>query len=130
MEPLHSHIHAEKRIDIQIIQRQSAQPLLVRAEQITPRGVVLHCTPDQVDAIHSIGEDQDQQPRYESMMLRIALSFCSGEMVEISSEAQIQSVRRVSQKNFEIKMCFRNMIQDGYRHISRYLVEGQQSQSA
>lgn len=130
MEPLRTSLNTKKGLDVSIIQSQDVQPLQVRGGQITPRGVVLHCTPDQVGDLHSMGEEHDQQLRYESMMLRINLCFKTGEVVSINSEAQIHSIRRVSQKEFEVEMCFQDMMQDGYRQISRYLVDGQQPQSA
>lgn len=128
MRPLEATGNTDKRIEVQILQRAADAPLEVTGDKITPRGIVIHCTPDQVCLIHSMGEDQ--QIKYESMMLRMELCFCSGEVVPLSSEAQIQSIRRISQKEYQIEMCFQNMVQDGYRQISRYMTDGHEAQNA
>ncbi len=123
MEPLRTMTNPESGIDVSILQGQAAQPIAVRCTHITPRGVVLHCSPDQVQAIHSLGDDQEYQVKYESKHLKIQLRFSDGDAVDICSEAQIHSIRRVSQKEFEVEMCFQNMMQDGYRHISRFIAQ-------
>lgn len=128
MRPLETIGQANKRLDVQLFQRAEDIPLALRGSKITPRGIVLHCTPDQVCSIHAMGEDQ--QIKYESMLLGITLNFGSGEVVALSTEAQVQSIRRISQKEYQIEMCFQSMVQDGYRQISRYMADDQQAQNA
>ncbi len=91
--------------------------------QISPRGIVVTCSQEQLRNLHQMGDDQ--QAKYDSMRIEVRLNFNSGEQVTLESDARIQSIRRASQLEYEISMSFLNMMQDGYRHIARYLRERQ-----
>ena len=116
----------EKHIEVELVKAPGEPPLKVYGGHITPRGVVLQCTPEQVSVVHDLG---DQQAKFESMGIRIQLVFGTGEIAHLSSDAQIQNIRRVSQKEYDVEIAFHNMMADGYRHISRYLVSGQQPEN-
>lgn len=94
--------------------------------QITPRGVCVSCKENEITALH--GSDSfESQPKFPVLLLAVELGFSDGEVVQLESQAQIQSIRRVSQQEFEVYMSFNNMVQDGYRHISRYVVDSNNS---
>jgi len=92
--------------------------------QITPRGVCGLCSEDVIAALHASG-DVESQPKFQTLLLNLELGFNDGEIVQLETEAQIQSIRRVSQSEFEVYMAFNNMMQDGYRHIARYIVDSE-----
>lgn len=94
----------------------------MEGSQITPRGVCAYCTEEEVALLHS-RPDGDSVPKFQTLLLDLELGFHSGEVVQLESEAQVQSVRRVSQKQFEVYMGFNQMIADGYRHIARYIAD-------
>jgi len=123
MEPLRTMTTSQTGIDVSIQQGSMPEAIAVHCSQITPRGVILHCSPEQVQAIHSLGDDPEQQVKFESKQLNIQLRFICGDVVDLNSEAQIHSIRRISQKEFEVEMCFQNMMQDGYRQISRFVAQ-------
>lgn len=90
--------------------------------QITPRGVCVSCTEEEITSLHG-SSSFETQPKFPVLMISLGLYFVSGEVVELETQAQIQSIRRVSQQEFEVHMGFNDMVQDGYRHIARYIVE-------
>jgi hypothetical protein len=92
--------------------------------QITPRGVIACCTEEQISHLHT-SENDVSQPKFQTLLLNLELGFKSGEVIQLETEAQVQSIRRVSQTEFEVYMAFNNMIQDGYRHIARYIVDAE-----
>ena len=89
---------------------------------ITPRGVCVSCSEDQITALHG-SSSFENQPKFPILLIAVELGFSNGEVVQLETQAQIQSIRRVSQKEFEVYMGFNNMMQDGYRHIARYIVD-------
>jgi hypothetical protein len=90
--------------------------------QITPRGVCVSCTEEEITSLHG-SSSFEAQPKFPILMISLGLYFVSGEVIELETQAQIQSIRRVSQQEFEVHMGFNDMVQDGYRHIARYIVE-------
>lgn len=87
---------------------------------ISPRGMSTHCSSEQIALLHNI-EDDGCQSRYQQLLVVLNLNFKSCEMIQLETSAQIQSIRRISQTEFEVNMGFTGMVQDGYRHISRYM---------
>jgi len=94
----------------------------LKGRQITPRGISANCFTDNIALLHS-SETGEGQAKFQTLLLNIELGFSNGEVVQLETSAQIQSIRRVSQQEFEINMYFINMMQDGYRHIARYIVD-------
>ncbi|GAA6133567.1 hypothetical protein NBRC116188_03560 [Oceaniserpentilla sp. 4NH20-0058] len=90
--------------------------------QITPRGVCVSCSDSEITALHG-SNNFESQPKFPVLLISLDLEFCSGELIQLETQAQIQSIRRVSQQEFEVYMSFNNMAQDGYRHIARYIVD-------
>ncbi len=90
--------------------------------QISPRGVCAVCSDVHIAQLHS-KDHTEGQPRFQSLLLTLELGFSGGERVQLETAAKIQSIRRVSQQEFEVFMGFSGMVQDGYRHISRYIVD-------
>lgn len=91
------------------------------ANNITPRGVSITCNQEQVSQLHSV--DNGIQVKYQTILLCLELSFKNGEVVQLETSAQVQSICRKSQREFEVFLAFSDMVQDGYRHISRYIVD-------
>lgn len=90
--------------------------------QITPRGVCICCNEEEITSLHG-SSNFEAQPKFPILLISLGLYFTSGEVVQLETQAQIQSIRRVSQEEFEVHMGFNDMVQDGYRHIARYIVE-------
>jgi len=96
----------------------------MEGSQITPRGVCAYCTEEEVALLHTRPDDESVA-KFQTLLLDLELGFASGEVVQLESEAQVQSVRRVSQKQFEVYMGFNKMMPDGYRHIARYISDNE-----
>lgn len=94
----------------------------MEGNQISPRGVCASCTDEQVAALHA-SDGTEAQPKFQALLINLELGFSSGELVELETQVQVQSIRRISQTEFEVYMGFCNMIQDGYRHIARYMAD-------
>ena len=88
--------------------------------QISPRGVNVNCSAEKIALLHGT-ECGDDQPKFQSIWLNLELGFKGGETIQLETAAQVQSIRRISQQDFEVHMSFSNMITDGYRHIARYI---------
>lgn len=88
---------------------------------LSPRGVTLHCTPEQIDTFN-YGVDREQQTKYRSVMLNLNLHFGS-ESIQLETKADVHSICRRSQTCYEVNLVFKDMMQDGYKHIARYVVE-------
>ena len=108
-----------KHLEIKIYPSHVEREIQLPGGDITPRGVLIQCSAEQLNLLHQM--DEPQQAKFESARLKIGLHFSGGDRVMINTDAQIQSIRRISQKQFEISMSFLNMAQDGYRHIARYI---------
>ena len=89
---------------------------------ITPRGVCVNCNEEEITSLHG-SSNFETQPKFPILLISLDLGFRSGEVVQLETQAQIQSIRRVSQQEFEVYMSFNDMVQDGYRHIARYIVD-------
>lgn len=89
---------------------------------ITPRGVCVSCNEEEITSLHG-SSSFESQPKFPILLISLSLGFSSGEIVQLETQAQIQSIRRISQQEFEVYMSFNSMMQDGYRHIARYIVE-------
>lgn len=94
----------------------------MEGNQISPRGVCASCSNEQVAALHA-SDGTEAQPKFQALLINLEMGFSSGELVELETQVQVQSIRRVSQTEFEVYMGFCNMIQDGYRHIARYMAD-------
>lgn len=94
----------------------------LEGSRITPRGVCVHCTEEEITSLHG-SSHFESQPKFPVLLVSLGLCFTSGEVVQLETQAQIQSIRRVSQSDFEVHMGFTDMVQDGYRHIARYIVD-------
>lgn len=105
---------------VEAVVKEGEPPISMSGYVITPRGFVVHCSGEQISALHKI-QDNGCQSKYQMLLVELKLSFKSGEIVQLDTSAQIQSIRRISQTDFEVNMGFFELIQDGYRHISRYI---------
>lgn len=103
---------------------EGGESFTLEGSSITPRGICVSCGEREITALHG-GSNLDSQPKFPILLVAVELGFADGEVVQLETQAQIQSIRRVSQKEFEVHMSFNNMVQDGYRHIARYLVDSE-----
>ncbi len=109
-------------LKLDVIAEDGANVVDLLGSQISPRGVCAICTDVHIAQIHSKNHTE-AQPRFQTLLLTIELGFASGEVIQLETSAKVQSIRRVSQQEFEVYMGFCDMIQDGYRHIARYIVD-------
>jgi len=96
----------------------------ISGANISPRGVTLCCTPEQIKCFN-YGVDKEQQTKYKSVLLTLVMHLASGEDIELETRADVHSICRRSQTVFEVNLIFKDMMQDGYRHIARYIVESE-----
>lgn len=115
-------IHSGNYLKVDALTTDGRNTVSTTGSQITPRGVIACCTEEQITHLHS-ADNTDAQPKFQTLLLSLELGFNSGEVIQLETEARVQSIRRVSQSDFEVYMAFSNMIQDGYRHIARYIVD-------
>jgi len=101
---------------------EGTQSYSLTGSNITPRGVCVSCNEEEITSLHG-SSNFENQPRFPVLLVSLELYFKSGEVVQLETQAQIQSIRRVSQQEFEVYMSFNSMMQDGYRHIARYIVD-------
>jgi hypothetical protein len=94
----------------------------LEGNHITPRGVCVNCNEQEITSLHG-SSNFETQPKFPILLISLDLGFRSGEVVQLETQGQIQSIRRVSQQEFEVYMSFNDMVQDGYRHIARYIVD-------
>ncbi len=113
---------AVQYLRVDAITEDGSQVLDLLGSQISPRGVCALCSDIHIDQLHS-KDHTEGQPRFQTLLLTLELGFSGGEMVQLETAAKVQSIRRVSQEEFEVFMGFSGMVQDGYRHISRYIVD-------
>jgi hypothetical protein len=113
-------IQQESSFIVDAITSNSETVVTMPGFNISPRGITTHCTTEQIALLHNLDE-KGCQSKYQELLVVLRLNFKSGEMIEIETSSQIQSIRRVSQTEFEVNMGFSGMVQDGYRHISRYM---------
>lgn len=117
-----SSVHSGNYLKVEALTTDGQSTVVMSGSQITPRGVCACCTEKQIAELHTTDES-DAQPKFQTLLLNLELGFQDGEVIQLESEAQVQSIRRVSQSDFEVYMAFNNMMQDGYRHIARYIVD-------
>ncbi len=113
---------AVQYLRVDAITEDGSQVLDLLGSQISPRGVCALCSDIHIAQLHS-KDHTEGQPRFQTLLLTLELGFSGGEMVQLETAAKVQSIRRVSQEEFEVFMGFSGMVQDGYRHISRYIVD-------
>ncbi len=113
---------AGRYLKIDAVSETGGESIVLQGSQISPRGVNVNCSAEQIALLHGTGCN-DSQPKFQSIWLNLELGFKSGETIQLETAAQVQSVRRISQQDFEVYMSFNNMISDGYRHIARYIVD-------
>lgn len=110
----------EAHFSITAIVDGNGKALSMLGHAITPRGVMIHCSGEQISELHNI-ESDGPQSKYQTLLIELNLNFKSGELLQLETSAQIQSIRRVSQTEFEVNMGFVDMVHDGYQHIARYV---------
>ncbi len=115
-------LEVEQYLKVDALAEDGIKVVNLSGSQISPRGVCAICSEEDIAQLHS-KEHTDGQPRFQTLLLTLELGFASGEMVQLETNAKVQSIRRVSQQEFEVYMGFSGMIQDGYRHIARYIVD-------
>ncbi len=115
-----ANLQTEQYLRVDAIAEDGSQVADLLGSQISPRGVCALCSDVHIAQLHS-KEHTDGQPRFQTLLLTLELGFSGGEMVQLETAAKVQSIRRVSQDEFEVFMGFSGMVQDGYRHISRYI---------
>ncbi len=115
-------VDADQYLKIDAMTEEGVTVDNLQGSQISPRGVCATCSPDHIAQLHSKGHEEGV-PKYRSLLLTLELGFSTGEVIQLETSAQIQSIRRISQDEFEVYLGFNNMIQDGYRHIARYIVD-------
>ena len=117
-----SSVQSRNYLKVDALTTDGRSSVSMSGSQITPRGVCACCTEEEIAMLHT-PDDSEAQPKFQTLLLSLELGFKNGEIIQLESEAQIQSIRRVSQSDFEVYMAFNNMMQDGYRHIARYIVD-------
>jgi len=115
---------SEAYLKVDAMALEDGESFSLVGSSITPRGVCVSCNEREITALHG-GSNLDSQPKFPILLIAVELGFADGEVVQLETQAQIQSIRRVSQKEFEVHMSFNNMMQDGYRHIARYVVDAE-----
>ncbi len=121
MKPNES-VEVEQYLKVDALAEDGIKVVNLSGSQISPRGVCAICSEEDIAQLHS-KEHTEGQPRFQTLLVTLELGFTSGEMVQLETDARVQSIRRVSQQEFEVYMGFTGMIQDGYRHIARYIVD-------
>jgi hypothetical protein len=111
---------SEQYLRVDAVAEDGSQVEDLLGSQISPRGVCAVCSDVHIAQLYS-KDHTDDQPRFQTLLLTLELGFPDGEMVQLETAAKVQSIRRVSQQEFEVFMGFSSMVQDGYRHISRYI---------
>jgi hypothetical protein len=96
--------------------------LTMTGVSISPRSLTTHCSGDQIAMLHNI-EANGCKSRYQMLMIELQMYFKSGELFQLEASAQIVSIRRASQTEFEVNMILCDMSQDSLRHIVRYADE-------
>jgi len=112
----------EQYLKVDAIAEDGAKVADLLGSQISPRGVCAICSQAHIAQLHSKSHTE-ARPRFQTLLLTIELGFASGEVLQLETSAKVQSIRRVSQEEFEVYMGFCGMIPDGYRHIARYIVD-------
>lgn len=88
--------------------------------EITPMGILLVCSDVELDEIRgcvcSEGGGFQVVPCLIDLLVR-------GDMVNLTSNLRIRSIRRTSQETHEVNFLFQDMQQDGYRLIAEHLAE-------
>ncbi|MEH6346791.1 MAG: hypothetical protein V7785_16980 [Bermanella sp.] len=112
----------EQSLHVDAVSEDGISVVKLKGRQISPRGISANCFTDNIALLHN-SETGEGRAKFQTLLLSIELGFSNGEVVQLETSAQIQSIRRVSQQEFEINMYFINMMQDGYRHIARYIVD-------
>ncbi len=113
-------VEQESSFTVDAITSSDEAVVTMQGFNISPRGIAVNCTPEQIAVLHGL-DAEGCQSKYQELLVVLRLNFRSGEVVELETTSQIQSIRRVSQSEFEVNMAFSAMVQDGYRHISRYM---------
>lgn len=113
-------ISLESNFIVEALNTSQDTSLVMKGVAISPRGISVHCSGEQISMLHDIKGDGSQS-KYQTLLLAIELRFKSGECLQMEATAQIQSIRRVSQTEFEVNMAYINMRQDSYAHIARYV---------
>lgn len=116
-----THTFQKQGIKVEALSIEGQPFLSLAANHITPRGVSITCDQEQVAQLHSI--DDGVQVKYQTVLLCLELVFNTGETIQLETSAQVQSICRKSQHEFDVFLAFCDMMQDGYRHISRYIVD-------
>ena len=113
-------LEQESSFTVDAITNGNEKAITMGGFSISPRGITTHCTSEQISMLHNI-DDDGCQSKYQQLLVVLNLNFKSGEVIQLETSSQIQSIRRISQTEFEVNMAFSGMVQDGYRHISRYM---------
>ena len=117
---------AERYLKVAAIAEDGTGVVDLSGSQISPRGVCAVCSQADITQLHSHSHSE-VLPSFQTLLLTIELGFTSGEVLKLETSAKVQRVRRVSQEEFEVYLEFSGMIQDGYRHIARYIVDSAMS---
>ena len=112
----------EQGLHVDAVSEGGVNVVKLKGRQISPRGISANCSTDYIGLLNS-DDCVEGQSKFQTLLLNIELGFSGGEVVKLETSAQVQSIRRISQQEFEINMYFVNMMQDGYRHIARYIVD-------
>ncbi len=115
-------VEIKQRLLVDAMSEDGVSVVNLLGRKISPRGISANCSTESISLL-SGGDCIDGQAKFQTLLLSIELGFSNGEVVELETSAQVQSIRRVSQQEFEVNMYFVNMMQDGYRHIARYIVD-------
>lgn len=96
----------------------------VLVDQITHRGCCFQWAGDDTSVFR---ENCDSAGRFSSFGMRMVFSVPSMGSVQLVTEGQVAGVHRCAQSEYQIKLNFKNMQQDGYRLIAEYLASQEDS---
>ena len=78
-----------KHLDVKIYPCHEEQEIQLSGGDITPRGMVIHCSPEQLNLLHQM--EEPQQAKFESVRLKIELHFSAGDGVVIIKAQQYRT---------------------------------------
>ncbi|MCP5334303.1 MAG: hypothetical protein H7A08_01260 [Oceanospirillaceae bacterium] len=87
--------------------------------QISVRGLVLSCSPEELRSLHPISEGQLN--RFEPMNIAVQMSAGATKGYSFEAQGQISSIRRVSQVEYAVSVGFSNILHEGYKDIAKFL---------
>lgn len=120
MQTSFKHITSKKDVFAEF-RLNNGSTVCLPASQISVRGLVLSCSPEELRDLHPM--NSEQQNRFEPMNIGVKMLCTGGKCYDFSAEGQISSIRRVSQTEYAVSVGFSNILHDGYKDIAKFLAQ-------